>query len=419
MDQVGKTWYVFADGGSRHWESTDLLRWRQVSPSWFSGLTGAVTRTPSGFYAIYVGKAASGAGGMVRRTASGTNLSEWSAAELVNHSGVAGGMDPAEAFLLEGSWRLPVLSGGGRLSLMRATDDTLGSFDSAAMVLNETTIPGTIDAGTATWSAGVQPIIGGIHFECPDVFQIGERSVVFASMSTGSASNSLWWVGDINTTSSQSPPPPGGGCIPLPCSGHPGHTFCPTNASQGQCEDPPAEHCPPGRCPPPPSPATFVTAKTSLQGPLGKVSRGVLDYGNWYSAKHGSDGSLTNSSRNVVFGVAGLLLGHSHSLKAPLWMEQCQRYHTIPRDVAIDAETGLLTITPIPEIASLRSSARSKLAGIMLWHLPSSSMNSIKSWYSGDPANRKPRSAPVLCACYCECGDAVGGRRIVTSGLAN
>jgi hypothetical protein len=260
--------------------------------------------------------------------------------------------------------RLPVLGGGGRLSLMRATDDTLGSFDSAAMVLNETFIPGTLDAGTATWRSGVRPISGGLHFECPDIFQIGGRSVVFASLSTGAPSNSLWWVGDINTTSGRPPPPPvGRGCAPLPCPGHPGHTFCPTNSSSGQCEDPPAARCPPGICPPPPSPATFVTAQTARRGPLGKVSRGALDYGNWYSAKHGSDGSWTNVSRNVVFGVAGLVLG-DHALRPPAWMERCQRYHTIPRDVEIDAGTGLLRILPIPEIASLRSSATpSRLTG--------------------------------------------------------
>jgi hypothetical protein len=28
--KVGGTWYVFADGGAAHWESVDLLRWRQV-----------------------------------------------------------------------------------------------------------------------------------------------------------------------------------------------------------------------------------------------------------------------------------------------------------------------------------------------------------------------------------------------------
>ena len=124
------------DGGSSHWESSDLLRWKEVRPGWFSGLTGAITRTPAGFFAIYVD------GGMVRKTAHGQNLSDWSAAVPINHTGVAGGMDPAQAFLLEGSWRLPVLSGDGRLSLMRATDDTLASWDSAAIVLNESEFSG-------------------------------------------------------------------------------------------------------------------------------------------------------------------------------------------------------------------------------------------------------------------------------------
>ena len=152
--KVGDTWYVFADGGSSHWESSDLLRWKEVRPGWFSGLTGAITRTPAGFFAIYVD------GGMVRKTAHGSNLSDWSAAVPINHSGVAGGMDPAQAFLLEGSWRLPVLSGDGRLSLMRATDDRLGSWDSAAVVLNEsefshrlvTALPSDADHGNAAAS---------------------------------------------------------------------------------------------------------------------------------------------------------------------------------------------------------------------------------------------------------------------------
>ena len=87
-----------------------------------------------------------------------------------------------------------------------------------------------------------------------------------------------------------------------------------------------------------------MTAQTGLQGSLGTLSRGALDYGNWYSAKHGSDGDLTNASHNVVFGVARLTLG-SHALKAPpSYMQVYNRYHTIPRDVTIDVEIGLLRI---------------------------------------------------------------------------
>ena len=96
-------------------------------------------------------------------------------------------------------------------------------------------------------------------------------------------------------------------------------------------------------------------------------SRGALDYGNWYSAKHGSDGRRTNSSRNVVFGVAGLMLNNGH-LKSPAWMQQCQRYHTIPRDVTVDEKTGLLQIRPIPEIATLRLAQPRKLTGMLNDH---------------------------------------------------
>ena len=85
--QVGDTWYVFADGASVHWESKDLLRWKAVQPGWFSGLTGSITRTPSGLHALYVDNS-----GMMRRTARGLNLSAWSAEQPVSHSGVAGGI---------------------------------------------------------------------------------------------------------------------------------------------------------------------------------------------------------------------------------------------------------------------------------------------------------------------------------------
>jgi hypothetical protein len=348
--KLGETWYVFADGAGVHWESEDLLRWRAVSPGWFSGLTGSITRTPAGVFALYVDNE-----GMVRRAARGMNLSDWGPEERVAHDGVAGGMDLAEAFLLGESWRMPVLAGDGRLGLMRATNDTLSAFDSNALVVNETTLPGYMDGGTATWHAQPNMPMHGAHFECGDIFMVDDRTVVLASVSRGGPSNSLWWVGDINETDVP-PPPPGGGCAPLPCQGHPGITFCPTNKTSGQCATPmPHLPCPPGDCPPPPSPATFVAAQTAHEGPCGRVAGGSLDYGNWYSAKHGSDSLLTNSSRNLVFGVAGLSLGSKGSLAAPAWMEQCKRYHTIPRDIKPDPSTRLLRITPIPEITTLRN----------------------------------------------------------------
>jgi hypothetical protein len=48
-----------------------------------------------------------------------------------------------------------------------------------------------------------------------------------------------------------------GTCPPRPCSSHPDRTFCPTNKTSGQCDQPmPHPPCPPGNCPagPPPPP---------------------------------------------------------------------------------------------------------------------------------------------------------------------
>ena len=45
-------------------------------------------------------------------------------------------------------------------------------------------------------------------------------------------------------------------------------------------------------------------------------------------------------------------------------MARCKRYHTIPRDLTIDEDTGLLRITPIPEIATLRQSTAVNVTGL-------------------------------------------------------
>ena len=44
-------------------------------------------------------------------------------------------------------------------------------------------------------------------------------------------------------------------------------------------------------------------------------------------------------------------------------MARCKRYHTIPRDLTIDEDTGLLRIAPIPEIATLRQSTAVNVTG--------------------------------------------------------
>ena len=54
-------------------------------------------------------------------------------------------------------------------------------------------------------------------------------------------------------------------CKPKPCPHHPGHTYCPSDSSPGQCDKPPRGTCPPGPCgppPPPPAPPPPPFAKT-------------------------------------------------------------------------------------------------------------------------------------------------------------
>jgi hypothetical protein len=59
-------------------------------------------------------------------------------------------------------------------------------------------------------------------------------------------------------------PPLLAGCPPRPCPAHPSVTYCPTNSSAGQCDQPmphaacPAGPCPPGPPPPPPMHCTSV-----------------------------------------------------------------------------------------------------------------------------------------------------------------
>eukprot|EP01047_Picozoa_sp_COSAG01_P117552 COSAG01_NODE_46225_length_402_cov_0.514851_1_plen_131_part_10 len=47
---VNGTFFIFPDGAppNTHWASTDLLHWSLRNQSWFSGLTGGISATPSG-----------------------------------------------------------------------------------------------------------------------------------------------------------------------------------------------------------------------------------------------------------------------------------------------------------------------------------------------------------------------------------
>ena len=53
---INGTYFVFPDGSppNTHWASRDLLHWSLRNQSWFDGLTGGISATPSGIYAHWV-----------------------------------------------------------------------------------------------------------------------------------------------------------------------------------------------------------------------------------------------------------------------------------------------------------------------------------------------------------------------------
>ena len=82
------------------------------------------------------------------------------------------------------------------------------------------------------------------------------------------------------------------------------------------------------------------------------TSRGVLDFGMYYAARTGSTAtaSLDGTERRVIFGATGWA--------PPRSLPGCQPHTSMqiemmPRDLGVDAK-GRLTISPIPELATLR-----------------------------------------------------------------
>ena len=82
------------------------------------------------------------------------------------------------------------------------------------------------------------------------------------------------------------------------------------------------------------------------------TSRGILDFGMYYAARTGSSATsnMDGTERRVIFGATGWA--------PPRSLPGCQPHTSmqiemLPRDLGVDAK-GRLTISPIPELATLR-----------------------------------------------------------------
>jgi hypothetical protein len=106
LDQTGK-WHTWDDwGGWSHWTSNDLIHWEgtfdKASGTGFGGLTGSVSPTPSGIYALWpsgepIGSAKATNASMVEWEQRGPTISMPS---RIN----TGFRDPTRAFQFGGKW---------------------------------------------------------------------------------------------------------------------------------------------------------------------------------------------------------------------------------------------------------------------------------------------------------------------------
>ena len=331
--QINGTWHVFPDGcegGWCHYVSTDLLRWKQQKGSTFlaNSDTGSLSVTEQGIIALFPHLAGPqyGLDRQIPKSdgSSSLTLDSWSnATHAVDsprpHVGV-GFRDPTRALKIDGdeNWYVGVGSGfGGEnnstslpgtgtgcLAWMRSTSKgNLSSFEFAGCLLENNHTTGHMNPSTVSWQDDDKPVA---FFECPDVFSLSSSEESSSSSSSSSSFTQVVILASFYNWKK-------------------GAYF--TNEwFTGSI--------------------TNNTFQTSL--------RGLLDYGQYYAARSGTTGDVPSQnladSRRVLFGATGW-----HN--PPGMDSSCTpQIHLIPRDLGIDAVTGGLTISPIPELETLRVS---------------------------------------------------------------
>ena len=188
--------------------------------------------------------------------------------------------DPVRAFEYNGKWYVGVGCGskeeGAQFCLFEAGDDTLANFTDRGSLYTTNVTFGEVDKNIV-W----QPTnVSADMMECPDLFPLGDKHVLIASL----YKTNQWWVGTL-------------------------------------AGDPPR----------------FTPERV-----------GILDYGNGYAAKTGSEWVQNGTTRRLVFGFTGWA--------EPTMPAGCGRALIIPRELTVVGSE--LVTSPIPETVVLRSSAR-------------------------------------------------------------
>jgi sucrose-6-phosphate hydrolase SacC (GH32 family) len=351
--------------------SADLLRWRPQHPlpligglagSSLPGNGGSLSVTEAGVVALWGGQTIDessqfareiGWYGLQRQVPVGPFGADarWGAARRAGVSGRAPagaglrmGQFPARALRLDGDWYVPVSCGiggshtklgghgSGCIAWMKASNGTLSNFTYAGRLLEVNHTTGHIDGadgGTVTWREQDKPVA---YVECPDVFPLAGKFVVLASLCT----NSLLCDGNdtqCNQLRASNAYTNECACLRIfgqnvvfsavPCMRD-------TTQSWSMCD--------------------FVWACRYFVGTFSKAKaftverRGLLDGGQLYAARSGGGAP---GGRRLLFATTGW--------RYPAGMDLTCRpqIHHIPRDLGLDVR-GRLTISPIPELASLR-----------------------------------------------------------------
>lgn len=329
--QIGDTFFIFPDGApnNTHYASKDLLHWSPRNHSWFHGLTGGISATPSGFYAHWLGERAVALGDP--RAGGLGALDRWNCTAPISGgtphgcgAPISGGTlrDPGRALQLEpaGPWLL-ISAGGGSpntgpnghaagkagIDLLEMADDTLNDVVHRSSFLRLQSQGGS--KSSADWVWRNQSLATG-DIECPEAFRMGPEKVV--------ATGGVWRENG----------PAGIGMS------FTNEWFTGTAVAVG-------------------------AKKTLLHGGQSSASawsfqmehRGHLDYGNYYSGKTSGDSVDPASGRRFVYGEVQPI--RTNEAGATSWMGVCGSHHTIPRELVLDETLGL-RVLPLPELKTLR-----------------------------------------------------------------
>ena len=226
---VGDTWHVYDTGGGwAHWTSKDLFHWTQQPRAPFFVATGSVTVDAAGQYMGFYGNTTTPDPAtpgfpccdIERAISPSSNMTTWARTgkvivrpkDLSLHQGFRDAHRPIRA---AGAWWMGVGTGSGadnvtplvgRIRWFKG-DETMSTWEDHGNFFEWPATHGYTDPETMVWNASYHRPFNQI--ECPDVFHIGNHTVVMGSLQFDGpwqGTSTTWWVGDVDSLSTRFQP---------------------------------------------------------------------------------------------------------------------------------------------------------------------------------------------------------------------